>query len=301
MQGAQPGRSYHDRDEGYAFTLGIRFNSELDFLEVLSFWAEGVGVATYLAAILSNSLYLAVTGLLFVVIAVAALVAHLGKAGRSWRVPANIATAWVSRGSLIIAGFVGSGLTWSYLSFADTQGPYRPLAFLVSFAFAVILMFYAGWLLRSIKAVKLWNGALVPVTFVSHSLASGIIILAGLNWMSPTGTEFTPYVSQIALAALVCCSVLTVMHLRLAGKSLAVQASLARLFNGDLKLVFLGAGMTLGIVVPFLLIIALTWSHDAIAHELVVSIAVVAVASRLAGDLAYRYAFVRAGAYEPIL
>jgi len=300
-EGVQPGRSYRDRDKGYAFTAGIRFNQELGLLEVLSFWGEGVGAATYLAAILSNNFLLATTGLLFVVFAVMALVAHLGKAGRSWRVPANLATAWVSRGSVIIAGFVGSGLIWSYLSYVDVQGPYRLLAFLVSFAFAVLLMFYAGWLLGSMKAVKLWNGILFPVTFVSHSVTSGIVILACLNRTVSDGSEFTLYVAQIALASLAISFVLTVMHLRRSGNSLAVYASLARLADGGLKVIFLGAAIILGLVVPFFLIAACAWWRDIIAYEFAVTLAVVTVVSRLLGDLAYRYAVVRAGAYEPIL
>jgi len=298
---AQPARSYRDRDNGYAFTVGIRFNQELGFLEVLGFWGEGVGAAVYLAAILSNNFFLATTGLLFVVIAVVALVAHLGKAGRCWRVSANLATAWVSRGSVIIAGLVGSGLIWLYLTYIDVQGPYRTLAFLASFTFAVLLMFYAGWLLGSMKAVKLWNGTLFPVTFVSHSVTSGIVIFACLNSTVSGGSEFNLYVALITLAALAISFILTVMHLRRSGSSLAVYASLARLANGGLKVIFLGAAVILGIVVPFFLIAANAWWRDIIAYEFAVTIAVVTVASRLVGDLAYRYALVRAGAYEPIL
>ncbi len=181
------------------------------------------------------------------------------------------------------------------------QGPYRPLAFLVSFAFAVMLMFYAGWLLGSMKAVKLWNGILFPVTFVFHSVTSGAVILAGLNWTVSDGSEFTLYISQITLALLALSFVLTVMHLRRSGNSLAVYASLARLANGSLKVIFLGVALVLGIVVPFLLIAAYAWWRDIIAYEFAVTLAVVTIASRLLGDLAYRYAVVRAGAYEPIL
>jgi len=301
VERVQPDRRYRDHDRGHAFTVGIRFNQEIDFLEVLSFWGEGVGAATYLAAILSNNLFLATTGLLFVVIAIVALVAHLGKAGRFWRVPANLATAWVSRGPFIIAGFFCSGLIWLYLVYAGVQGPYRVLAFLVSSVFAVLLMFYAGWLLGSMNAVKLWNGSLFPVTFVSHSVTSGAVILAGLNWTVSDGSEFTLYISQITLAFLALSFVLTVMHLRRSGNSLAVYASLARLANGSLKVIFLGVALVLGIVVPFFLIAACEWWRDVIAYEFAVTIAVVAVFSRLVGDFTYRFAIVRAGAYEPIL
>ena len=141
VQWGDIGRDYRDRDEGCAFTVGIRFNRELGFLEVLSFWGEGVGAAIYLFAILSNNVLLALSGLLFVVVAIVALVAHLGKAVRAWRVTANLATAWVSRGPIIMAGFVGAGIVWLYLSFVDRPGLYRSIAFLVSFCAAVLLMF----------------------------------------------------------------------------------------------------------------------------------------------------------------
>ena len=301
LKGSRAGRNYRDRDRGCVFTVGIRFNQELGFLEVLSFWGEGVGAAIYLGAILSNNFFLASTGLLIVFIAVVALVMHLGQAGRAWRVPANLATAWVSRGSLIIAGFIGSGLIWMYLGYVSGQGPYRTLAFLASFSFAVLMMCYAGWLLGSIKAVQLWSGSLLPVTFIFHSLTSGIVVLACWHWMDADSSKFNFYISQMTIVSLAICFILTVMHLRRSANSLAVAASVERLANGDLKVVFHGAAIILGIAVPLFLVAAYTWWRDIIAYEFVIVLAVATVASRLAGDLAYRYAVVRAGAYEPIL
>lgn len=282
------------------YSTGVRFNHQLGILETLSFVGEGVGAALYITATLTGQPAIAVLGIVFVVGAVAALGAHLGKPGRGWRAVRRLATSWVSRGVLMMSGFLGFATLSLAAAYIDVLGPLQKPLTVMALIFAAVVIVYAGMLLRSMRAIRLWRGPFVPLSFSAHSLATALIIawamapwlaahLARLEWLLPVGA-----------GCLVLCSVLSAMHLLRVERSAGVKASIDRLFAGDLRNDFIWGAGVLGIVVPLAGLIAF-WSVTAsLGHEATGALFVLVAICRLYGDFAYRNAVVLAGAYEPI-
>lgn len=274
---------------------GVRFNHNMSLLETLSFFGEGVGAALYIAATLTGQRALAIVGIVLVIGAVVALLAHLGKPLRAWRAMLRVATSTVSRGTICISAFLGIAILAQGAPLLPPLAPYQGVLTTLSLVAAVPVIIYAGMLLRSMRAIRLWRGPFVPLAFVSHSAASGTTVAA----CAATGSTAAQPLIASAFGLLLLAAAMSALHLSRAERSVGVQASLARLLGGDLKRRFVFGGGVAGLVVPVVGLGALALmavQGGAVAGLL----AVLVVAARLYGDFAYRNGIVIAGAYEPI-
>lgn len=275
------------------YSPGVRFNHHMGTLETLSFVGEGVGAALYLAGVAVGQPMLKLLGMLLVIGAVAALLAHLGKPARAWRAVTRIATSGVSRGTAVISAFLGCGILALVAEATGFLVPLQPALTAGAVLFALPVMGYAGLLLRSMKAIRLWRGPLLPLSFAAHSVATGATVAAGLAAASAQG----PLLHAVALGGLLLAGVLSAAHLLGAERSAGVRASLERLLAGDLKGRFLWGGGVTGLVVPLAALAAAAPAGAGLA----VLLPGIAAVSRLYGDFAYRNCIVLAGAYEPIM
>jgi DMSO reductase anchor subunit len=278
------------------YQTGVRFNHHLGPQETLSFMGEGVGAALFAIAFFTGQWLLAVPGILFVVGAVFALLGHLGNPLRAWRAMTRVGTSWVSRGTLFIGIFVGVAtlaVAAGPLGLTALQGPLALAALVV----AVPVMGYAGMLLRSMRAIRLWRGPFLPLAFIAHSLATALTLALALMPLL-AGGEAAAWLLPAAMVCLIVSALLSLLHLLRAERSQGVRASFERLFAGDLRTSFIVGGGVCGIVVP-LVVMALP---AAVAGGDAVTVLMLAVAlCRLYGDFAYRNGVVLAGAYEPVM
>lgn len=277
------------------FTTGVRFNHHLGPQESLSFLGEGVGAALFVVAFFTGQWLLAGPGILFVIGAVVALLGHLGNPQRAWRAMRRVGASWVSRGTVFIGIFVGVAIlsvAAGYLGMTALQFPLAVVALVV----AVPVMAYAGMLLRSMRAIRLWRGPFIPLAFVAHSLATALTLAWALMPLL-AGAQAAPWLQPAAMVSLVVSALLSALHLLRAERSEGVRASFERLFSGDLRATFLVGGGVCGIVVPLVIMAALPVLTGAAATVLMLAAAL----CRLYGDFAYRNAVVLAGAYEPVM
>lgn len=280
------------------FTTGVRFTEHFGALESLSFWGEGVGGGLYIAATVAGQLAVAALGVGFVFVAVVALLAHLGNPQRSWRAPARVASAWVSRGTLTISGFFGLAVLALGVPYLGNLGSLQTILTGASLAFAVLVMIYAGALLSSMKAIHLWRGIYLPLAFTAHSLTTGFIVVCAVASFSAGPVGHSGLLLSISLVGVLLCGAITGFHLTRIERSAGVHASLKRLLKGDLRRSFVWGAIGLGMVVPLIGLVAEHFILTTAVQTLV--LAVVAVC-RLYGDFAYRSSIVQAGAYEPII
>lgn len=271
------------------YQTGVRFNHHLGVLETLSFLGEGVGAALYAIAVVTDQWLLAVLGILLVVGAVVSLLNHLGRPLRSWRAITRVGSSWVSRGTLFIGIFVALAtlsVAVRLVDLAALRGVLEVAALMV----AVPVMIYAGMLLRSMRAIRLWRGPFVPLAFVTHSSATALT----LAWaLTPLLGGSAAWLQPAAVVALILSAALSVMHLLRVERSEGVRASLERLFAGDQRMSLVGGGGVFGIAVPLLALAALAPGATPVM--------LAAALCRLYGDFAYRNAIVLAGAYEPVM
>ena len=276
------------------YSTGVRFSKQFGVLETISFWGEGVGAGLYIAATAAGQSVLVALGIVFVCAAVLALLAHLGKPRRSWRAVRKFRNAWVSRGTLVIGLFLIFAAIAFATDYTEFLKPFGPLLTVAALICSLPVIIYAGMLLRSMRAIRLWRSIFLPLSFASHSLATALILVWAL---SAFGASRIVWLTSSALVALLLCAALSVAYILRAEQTVGVRASLDRLFSGDLRLPFLwGAGL-FGFAVPLSVLLVSEFTFTGYARLL----AVFGGLCRLYGDFSYRDAIVRAGAYEPIV
>jgi DMSO reductase anchor subunit len=285
-------------NQGYS--IGVRFNHNFGFLETLSFVGEGIGAALYIFAFVTGQmLLLGVLSMAFVVGALVALGIHLGKPVRGWRAYTRFVTAWVSRGSIMMTGFLGFAFLTLCAGYLEFLAPFAKILSIVALVFSVGVLIYAGMALRSMRAIHLWRGPFVPLAFSAHSFATGAtIVWALLPWLGIDAAAIA-WLPSVGIGCLILAVALSGLHLALAERSAGVKASLARLSaGGDLnqKLTW-GAG-AVGIAAPLSGFLLSSFIAGSGAATLIGAIVVIC---RLYGDFAYRNAIVVAGAYEPLV
>lgn len=190
--------------------------------------------------------------------------------------------------------FLGFSVSRFIVDFITPVAGLAPLLKWAAFAFAVPVLIYAGMLLRSMRAIRLWGGPFLPGAFGAQALASGFtLVWAYAGWFDPT---LHSWLQPVTLAALLLCATFSALHVATIRKTAGVRASLERMRSGDLKGPFVMGGWFVGIVIPLLiLILAQARLEDSAA------LAAIAAVSRICGDFTYRNAIVRAGAYEPVV
>lgn len=274
------------------FTTGVRFNHGFGVMETISFVGEGIGAALFITAFITGQFASTVLGILFVVSAAVALRSHLGQPSRSLRAFTRLKTAWVSRGTMVIAGFLASSIGSVVCGFVPPLGVLKPFATTIALVFAVPVIVYAGMLLRSMRAIRFWRGATVPVAFSAHSLASALTVLWALALLSGNDVAALGWVLTAARGSLVAAAAATAAHLMMTEDSDGTRASVARLTHGNLKAEFFGGAGVIGLALPFACLVLAGTSPAA---------CLLAALARVYGDFAYRHSIIVAGAYEPIL
>jgi formate-dependent nitrite reductase membrane component NrfD len=283
------------------YKTGVRFNHQFGILETISFVGEGVGAALYIVAVFEHQWPIAALGVAFVIAAGLALRAHLGKPTPGWRAFTRLSTSWVSRGTLVITGFLGLATLSIAAQLIGIHGPVLSMLVAVALVFAVLVILYAGMLLRSMRAIRFWRGPLLPASFSAHSWATALTIsLALMPWLTDT-LHREQWLLPAAAGCLLLCLVTSVAHLLRLEASAGTRASTSRLFHGDLRRRFIWGAVVFGAAVP---LVGLTGCALLIplddAHGKAVVFTIIALL-RLFGDFEYRQSIVVAGAFEPIV
>ncbi len=283
------------------YQTGVRFNHPFRILETLSFVGEGVGAALFILSVLTRQLAIAALGVAFVVVAVLALRAHLGQPTRGWRAVSRLSTSWVSRGTLVIGGFLASAALSVIAAYAGIDGPLFTILAFAALGFAIPVVLYAGLLLRSIRAIRFWGGAALPIAFPIHSAATSLTIAIALMPWLPDPTHRSQWLIAAAVICLLLSFAASTAHIMRLESSAGTRASLKRLIAGDLRFQFVWGAGIFGVALPVIGLIGLGLftSGDDVARPAWLFAAI--ALSRLYGDFAYRHAIVLAGAYEPIM
>jgi formate-dependent nitrite reductase membrane component NrfD len=261
-------------------------------LIAVAFFCGGIAGGLYLAGLYFNSLWAMFIGWVFALGMGLFDMAHLGKKTVAWRVALRPGSSWISRGFLLVTLFIGAAaiqmaLTrWAPGTTAEIV--FKVVAGLAAFGVAT----YSGFVLSYVNCVKIWNSAIMPLLFIIAGFAGGSAVLLVI---ASTGNfaEFDT-IKVFTISTLLIYTVIIGLHLWIStyngptsrnSVKVIVQNSLATLFW--LIVVFIG------IVIP-LIIIPLA---DSGSQFLLVLNAVFV----LTGNLALRYAILRAGMYRPLI
>ena len=99
--------------------------------------------------------------------------AYLGKPLRFWRMMFRPQTSWIARGFILVVLFVAFASAQLVFSFWFPGTAWEMFFKVLAGAMAVGVVVYTGFVLKSVKAVSLWNSPLLPVLFVTWGLMGG--------------------------------------------------------------------------------------------------------------------------------
>jgi len=280
------------------FTVDFRTTEgELDFMVALSMSTEGVGAAVFVLSLLAGSMGAAFVGLGLVGVGATALFTHLGHPLRFWRVISKTHVTWISRGAIFTGGLIGFGGLSLILPEGNALGM---LCQMISLMCALVVMLYTGFLFSSMNSIPFWNTSLLPILFLVHSIASAGVVMLGLLALSGQRLADSPREVSAVLAMLLFSLVLSWVYTKSAPSSEAARESVRLLTQGKLKSLFLVGGGVVGLAVPIVLVMlsyAISLDMGVVSGLFVF----VALVLRIAGDMAFRNAVLRAGVYAPVI
>jgi formate-dependent nitrite reductase membrane component NrfD len=159
-------------------------------------WLAGMGAGSFIIGVLLDwlgytaypSIAVFLWGPVLVALAAPFLILDLGIKQRALNTCLNPRTSWLSRGFLIVSGFIIFGMVTLGLSILPTFNIRVDLAAFrivegIGFILALATAFYTGMLLKSTRYVSLWSSWFLPVLFFTASLCTGsmIVIMSALG------------------------------------------------------------------------------------------------------------------------
>ena len=236
------------------------------------------------------------------IIAPLALLIHVGRPFRAWRLFYNINfTSPISWGSFLLTLYPINCIIYGYFIFKN-NAKMTKLFGTIGIPLAVSVHGYCGFILGFAKARHLWNTALMPILFLVSAIVSGIALVIFVvyirdKFFSQEGKVREELISDLAklmggFLLLDLFLVLSDILILLAGNEDAIKAGWL-LLTGKFAVPFLGVENGLGKVLPAILIFSTrlrTTNRMVLASFLV-----------MFGILFMRLVVVLAGEYYPLI
>ena len=278
------------------FSVGYKLQTRWGAMEAAIFTLECAGAALFaLATWAGERLPAMAAGVALVAAAIILLLLHLGHPRRAWRALRKVRTSWISRGTVVLGGFVALGTIYIVLRQAGAIEFSTSLAAGVRWtllAACAFILVYPGLILSASPAIPFWDSGLLPVLSAASGAASGAVLYSVFTILP--GSEATaampPALSSGLLVALAVLAAIYVASMRQRGGTAAESVNC--LMSAQLAL-FLGGGGLVGVVVPLLFAGGALGSGEAAV--------MIAAGGRLGGDFALRYALLKVGMFSPVV
>jgi formate-dependent nitrite reductase membrane component NrfD len=170
----------------------------------------------------------------------------------------------------------------------------------LAFVGGMAILLYSGLILSSMRAVPLWNNAVIPVVFSFQSFASAsllcmLVLLVEVD-RNGVGTGLVPVAAGLTLSV----GALILVFVKSGPQSTAADRAMASLVRGSLRRHFVLGSLVLGVVVPLVVVVIYAVTVHGQKTLAVVATAV-GVVSRCIGDVSFRYSLIKAGLHEPLV
>jgi len=261
-------------------------------LIAVAFFCGGVASGLYLISLYFNEIWGMFIAWVFALGMGLFDVAHLHNKKMVWRMAMRPGSSWISRGFLLVTLFIGAAAIQMALTFW-APGTAAELVFKI---FAGIAAFgvgvYSGFVLGYVNYIKIWNSAVMPVLFIVSGLVGGSAIL--LFVASLGGFPRFDFMKGVMLVALVAYTVIIGLHLWISSyNGPTSRNSVKVIVQNSLAVLFWLIVVFAGIVAPAIILqLAGPDSYFLLALNVVCV---------LSGNLALRYAILRAAMYKPLV
>jgi formate-dependent nitrite reductase membrane component NrfD len=284
------------------FTAAPRRQTIWGVREAGVFFLEGLSVTLFLAFAFLNVVPGMVLSIALLIAAVLLLLSHLGHPMRAWLAIRNFRRSWVSRGTVVIGAFIGLGTVYVgmpavlHIEMGESMMLVIGLSLTVA---AIFILLYPGFVMSASPAIPFWSSGLMPLLSLINGLASGgmVVLLFYVTAILQVDTT-VGLIDLVVLqqSVLIVLAVTTFTYMAtMSNAGAAASLSVTYLMKHE-PLLFWVLAIGGGLLLP-IAAIALTLTFDAAP----VGLLWVAVATRLVGDVAGRYMFLKGGIYEAVM
>jgi formate-dependent nitrite reductase membrane component NrfD len=273
------------------FTPHTRWAEGPGLLIIIGFYLGGTGGSLYLTSLFFNNILGAFIGWLCILLVGLVDLMHLHKPLRFWRMLLRPGSSWIARGFIFIVSFIILATGQLALSFwlprTVLENVFRVFSGL--FAFGVVI--YSSFVLNYVKAVRLWNSALIPLLFITSSLIGGVAVFSIVS--QEQNTNYAMTLLSILQVTLVLYAIMLGLYLWTSFESsTSARKSVTWILKGNLAYIFWILVVLVGIIVP--LFIFFLSDSDIMALFNTGAVFVVL------GSLGLRYIIMKSGVYTPL-
>ena len=293
-----PPRKQGDLD----FSVAPRLQTIWGIREASVFFLEGLSVTLFMAFAFLNVVPGMVLSIALLIAAVLLLLSHLGHPMRAWLAIRNFRHSWVSRGTVVIGTFIGLGMVYVGMPAVlhIEMGESMTLAIGLSLIVAgIFILLYPGFVMSASPAIPFWSSGLMPVLSLINGLASGGMVVLLLYVTAIVQVDTTVgWIDLVTLqqSVLIVLAMTTFTYMvTMSNAGVAASLSATYLMTQE-PLLFWMLAVGGGLLLPIAAIV-LTLTFNVAP----VGLLWVAVATRLVGDVAGRYAFLKGGIYEAVM
>ncbi|HJX03589.1 MAG TPA: NrfD/PsrC family molybdoenzyme membrane anchor subunit [Dehalococcoidia bacterium] len=261
----------------------------------LSLYSGVLGGGAYLVSMLFNSLAgMFISWLIVLVVKGGLHIAHAEKPLRLWRMILRPQTSWISRGLLltlvmIVFGAVQLAFSWWAPGTAGVT-VFKILAGMAAFG----VMLYGGFTMNYINGIPIWNAAAVPLLFILWGLYAGMALVLAVN----AGSTYTAMAAGVNVIVALVLLVVAIIYLWTETyRGATARQSVRELMWGSLALLLGIVSLFIGIIIPLIISSFYYSTGTSISQSLITFM----VVCQIAGGLAFTYAILKAGLYNPML
>jgi formate-dependent nitrite reductase membrane component NrfD len=290
---------------GDSLVLGYRFQRHWDLSMANAFFCGELGAGLFLVGLLYGSVISMIVGVSITAILKTYFhLSHMGVPGRSWRAMLRPDRSWISRGAISIVIFSGAAILHILLSgfgvldtlgFGDSAAAsgFTWIVKIGATAAAMFVMTYHGFAIADSTSISFWNTGLMPISSFSYSALGGLVIAMNLDpgTASATGTSILSPVHSASLLAVIVTAIIVLALLQGANRASPGAKMSLRLLTrqGPYVKWFFGLVLIVGLVVPFMLLLAPgSWIGEFLT-----------AVSVLVGYYTFRLLVFRVGLYDP--
>lgn len=261
-------------------------------LIAVAFFCGGVAGGLYLTSLYFNNIWGMLVGWLFVLGMGLFDIIHLGNKKIAWRMALRPGSSWISRGFLLAVLFIGLAAIQMMITYlipgTTTETVFKILAGITAFG----VMAYSGFVLSYVNFIKIWNSTMMPLLFIVAGLTGGSALLLAIA--SITGSDQFGTIKVLVLSMLTLYAIVVALHLWISTYNGATSRnSVMVIIQNSLALIFWLIVVLVGIIMPLIMIPL----ADSGSQYLLVTSAIFV----LSGNLALRYAILRAAMYRPLI
>jgi formate-dependent nitrite reductase membrane component NrfD len=264
----------------------------LGALITVAFFCGGIAGGLYLYSLyLNNLLGMFIAWTFALAMGIFDLI-HLHNKRSVWKMVMRAGSSWISRGLLFVIIFIGAGAINMALAHWLPGNVFGSVFKVVSGIAAFGVATYSGFVVSYVSSVKFWHSAVMPMLFIAAGLAGGASII--LLIISFDGAALFAAAKTFAMAIIAVYAVIIALHLWISTyNSTTARHSVMAIVTGDLAVLFWGAVVVAGIVLPMALIPLMSLKSPVLPA--------INAAGVLTGNLALRYVILKAGRYSSLL